>query len=166
MKKTRLIITILLLICITENIYATVPEFDDEGSKLNLWIPGFLMKIAGSIAEDFVEGENAAAIDILNKFGTMTICIREGEYYRDKSDKKITRKIERMEKRNYQELVSVISDGEKVNMSIKENKQGNIKRMVVLVDDPGKTYVFIKIACNFTPDDISQLTKHFTDLKN
>lgn len=166
MKKIQTLITLFLLITISKNMQATVPEFEEEGSKLNLWIPGFLMKVATSIAEDFVEGEDAAEFDLLSKFGGMTICIREGEFYKDKSDKKITRKIERLEKRNYQELVSIISDRESVNMSIKENKKGIIKRMVVLVDDPGETYVFLKMHCKFSPDDISQITKHFTDIKN
>ena len=162
MKKFQLIIAALLFAAITNNVYATIPEIEDEGSKLNLWIPGFLIKMAAEIAEDHVEGEDAAAVEMLRKFGSMTICIREGNCYKDKSDKKITRKIDRLEKRNYDELLSVVSDGEKVNMSIRKNKKGKIKRLVVLVDDPGETYVFVKMHCKFSPGDIAELTEQFT----
>lgn len=47
------------------------------------------MKMAAGIAEEHVDGQDAAAVDLLRKFGNTTICIREGEYYKEKQIKKL-----------------------------------------------------------------------------
>ncbi|MFI5171260.1 MAG: DUF4252 domain-containing protein [Chitinophagales bacterium] len=167
MKKIQIFIATCLLIIFSSSMLAATPQNgpdnDKEGTRLNIWIPGFLLKAAAEIAEDFVEGEEKEAVDMLKNFGTMTICVREGDYYNEKSDKKMMRKMKRIEKRDYEELVSVISDGEKVNMSIKENHHGKIKRLVILVDDSEATYVFVKMHCKISADDISKLTQGLMD---
>ncbi len=140
---------------------SNTPKFDDNSTKLNLWIPGFLVKMVAEIAEDHVEGEEAATVEIMRKFGGITISIREGEYYSDKSDKKMTRKLNRMEKRNFEDLLSVKSEDANVNLSIRENKRGKIKRLVVLVDEPGETFVYVKMHCRLTPENIADITKQF-----
>ncbi len=162
MKKLLLVLPVFLLITFSGNTYAsTEPKLEDNATKLNLWIPGFLVKMAAEIAEDHVEGEEAAAIDLMRKFGSITISIREGEYYSDKFDKKMTRKLSRMDKRNFEELVSVKSEDANVNLSIRENKRGKIKRLVVLVDEPGETFVYVKMHCRLSVDDITKLTNQF-----
>ena len=162
MKKLLLILPVLLLITFSGKSYASdAPKLEDDATKLNLWIPGFLVKMAAEIAEDHVEGEEAAAIDLMRKFGGITISIREGEYYNDKSDKKMTRKLNRMEKRNFEDLVSVKSEDANVNLSIRENKRGKIKRLVVLVDEPGETFVYVKMHCRLSVEDITKLTNQF-----
>ena len=162
MKKLLLILPVILLITFSGKTYASdAPKFDDGATKLNLWIPGFLVKMVAEIAEDHVEGEEAAAIDLMRKFGGITISIREGEYYCDKSDKKMTRKLNRMEKRNFEDLVSVKSEDANVNLSIRENNRGKIKRLVVLVDEPGETFVYVKMHCRLSVEDITKLTGQF-----
>ena len=162
MKKLLLILPVVLLITFSGKTYASdAPKFDDDATKLNLWIPGFLVKMVAEIAEDHVEGEEAAAIDLMRKFGGITISIREGEYYCDKSDKKMTRKLNRMEKRNFEDLVSVKSEDANVNLSIRENNRGKIKRLVVLVDEPGETFVYVKMHCRLSVEDITKLTGQF-----
>ena len=137
-------------------------ESNDDDTKLNLWIPGFLIKMAAGIASDHVDGEDAMAIDFIHKIGNMNICIREGEFYTDKTDKKVTRKLNRLEKKDYEQLVSVFTSEEKVNISIKENKKGKIKRMVVIVDEKDETYVYLKMNCKITPEDISKLVGNYS----
>lgn len=168
MKNFRLILTLLTIVLLSQSAFAATPEVPapDEmsSSKINLWIPGFLMKMAAEIADDHVDDiEDEQAIDLLRKFGNTTICIREGEYYKDRTDKKMTRKLERMERNNYSELMSVITAEEQVNISIKENKKGKIKRMVVLVDEKDNTYVFLKMNCRLSIDDISKVCNQFTE---
>ena len=162
MKKLLLILPGILLITFSGKAYASdAPKFDDDATKLNLWITGFLVKMVAERAEDHVEGEEAAAIDLMRKFGGITISIREGEYYCDKSDKKMTRKLNRMEKRNFEDLVSVKSEDANVNLSIRENNRGKIKRLVVLVDEPGETFVYVKMHCRLSVEDITKLTGQF-----
>lgn len=75
----------------------------------------------------------------------------------------MTRKLDRMERKNYSELMSVITAEEQVNISIKENKKGKIKRMVLLVDEKDNTYVFLKMNCKLSIDDISKVCSQFTE---
>ena len=158
-KLLLLLLPVLLLMTFSGKTFASeAPKFDDNSTKLNLWIPGFLVKMVAEIAEDHVEGEEAAAVELMRKFGGITVSIREGEYYSDKSDKKMTRKLNRMEKRNFEELVSVKSEDANVNLSIRENKRGKIKRLVVLVDEPGETFVYVKMHCRLSLEDITKLT--------
>jgi len=163
MKKLLLLLPVIMLMTFSGNSFASnTPKFDDNSTKLNLWIPGFLVKMVAEIAEDHVEGEEVAAVEIMRKFGGITISIREGEYYCDKSDKKMTRKLNRMEKRNFENLVSVKSEDANVTLSIRENNRGKIKRLVVLVDEPGETFVYIKMHCRLSPENIVDITKQFS----
>ena len=73
----------------------------------------------------------------------------------------MTRKLNRMEKRNFEDLVSVKSEDANVNLSIRENNRGKIKRLVVLVDEPGETFVYVKMHCRLSVEDITKLTGQF-----
>ena len=159
----NLLIIIFLFAAVMPASASEAPE--KEGTKLNLWIPGFLIRIAGSIADDHLDGDEAMALEMLEKIGDVNICVREGSYYSDKSGKKITRKLNRLEKRDYEELLSVNSEGERVNMSIKTSASGKIKRLVVLVDEPDETYVYLKLHCRISPEDIGRIAKGFSDNK-
>ena len=163
MKKIWILIPLFAVFAWT-SAQAEGPAPEEESTKLNLWIPGFLVKMAAEIAEDHVDQEDAAAIDMLHKFGTMTVCIREGAAYTDKTDKKMTRKLNRVNNRDYEQLVSVYSDGDKVNVSVKSNARGKIKRMVVLVDEPGETFVFVKMHCRIDPKDIGKIANNFREV--
>jgi hypothetical protein len=166
MKKLIAIIPVIAIMMMSANVYAgggvdpETPAGSDD-TKLNLWIPGFLVKMAAEIADDHVTGEDEAAVDLLRKFGSATICIREGDSYTEKTDKKITRKLDRMERKNYEALISVNSDGETVNISIKENKRGKIKRMVILVDEQDETFVYLKLNCRLDMDDVATVCKEY-----
>ncbi len=162
MKKFNAILAILILILCSQNVFAAAPENHDENStKLNLWIPGFLVKMVAEIAEDHVDGQEVAAVDFLHKFGSISLSVREGEYYQDKTDKKMTRKLNRMDKYNYEDLIAVKSADANVNICIRENKKGKIKRLVVLVDEPGETYAFIKVHCRISADDIKNIVTQY-----
>ncbi|MBK7444104.1 MAG: DUF4252 domain-containing protein [Chitinophagales bacterium] len=169
MKKFTAIIASAAFILISSTSFAgngnnndsTNTADDASSTKLNLWIPGIFMKMAAGIAEEHVDGQDAAAVDLLRKFGNTTICIREGEYYKEKTDKKVTRKMNRMERKNYEALVSINSEGEKVNISIKENKRGKIRRMVVLVDEQDESFVFIKLNCRLEMQDIAEVCNNY-----
>lgn len=156
MKKLITLILIVSAASIAQANTTPAPE-PEESTKLNLWIPGLVMKMAAGIAENHLDPEDRAAADLIRKFGSMNICIREGEAYADRTDKKITRKLDRMERRNYEDLMSVRTDEETVKMSIRTNKHDKIKRMVILVDEKDETFVYLKMHCRLKVDDISSL---------
>jgi len=134
----------------------------EDGEKLNLWIPSLLINIAADIAEDHIEEEEEIAIAFMDKIGNINICIREGKYYSDRTDKKVTRKLDRMERKNYEEMVSIITPDERVNLSIKQNKNGKIKRIVLIVDESGESYVYLKVNCRIKPEDLTKLIEAYS----
>lgn len=136
-------------------------DAEDDGTKLNLWIPGFLVKMAGNIVE---EHESKIHGDMLKKFGSITICIREGNKYSDKTDKKISRKIQRLDRKNYEALVKVNAEDAFVDVRIKENKKGYIKRLAVIVDETEETYVYLNMHCRIKPEDIATLVNHMDEI--
>ncbi len=160
MKKILLPAVLFCLFAANSNTVNAAPVENpdvEESTKLNLWIPGFVVKLAADMVDDHLEGEEAAAVDFMRKLGSMNICIREGAAYRDGYDAKMTRKLNRMDRRNYEPLMQVLSDEEKVNMSIRTNKRDKIKGLVVMVNEPGETFVFVKMRCNLKPEDITTL---------
>jgi hypothetical protein len=156
MKK---ICVTLMLFITSAAMYAGTPNDSDdaEGTKLNLWIPGFLVKMAGNIVEDY---ENEVQGNFIKKFGSVTICVREGDKYSERTDKKITRKMNRLDRKNYENLLKVNDAEAKVKLRIKENKKGYIKRLVIIADETGETYVYLNIHCKLKPEDISTLVKN------
>ncbi|MBC8046239.1 MAG: DUF4252 domain-containing protein [Fimbriimonadaceae bacterium] len=160
MKK--IITASVILIITSTSIFAisTNNTGEDGGVKLNLWIPGLLIKMCADIVENHV-GE--AEGDLVKKFGGMTICIREGDKYSDKTDKKVTRKINRLDKKNYVPLVRVNEENTTVDVRIKENKKGTIKRFVCIVDEKDETFVYVKMHCRLKPGDIAELVNKMND---
>lgn len=161
--KKLLTITMLCLLFNAHDLHANTPE--KEGTKLNLWIPGLLIKVFTGISNDYISDnqiEEKAAMEFASKIGNINLCVREGDYY-NVSDAKIERKLNRMQKKEYEELLRVIDDGTQVNVSIKQKKNGNIKRVIVLVDETDETFVYAKINCNVALTDIQQLIQN-TDL--
>ncbi len=165
MKKLTFLLTITALVFCAPQLHAAPQSADDENStRLNLWIPGFVVRMAAELAEDHAQPVDADAINMLHAMGSMTVCIREGAYYKEKTDAKLTRKLARIEKRDFEELISVYDEGTKVNISTRSKQNGKIKRLVVMVDEPGETYVFVKLHCNLSPQDIPAMTKQFRNI--
>lgn len=169
MKNLTLVLFTVSLLMIQNNVFAathSAPVIDEgsESTRINLWIPGIFMKMAAEIAENHVDNDHLAAVDLIHKIGNTTICIREGEYYQARTDKKMTRKLNRMERQDYEALVSVISEGESVNISIRENKHGKIKRMVVLVDEKDETFVYVKMNCRLKMEDVAKVCNQYIEL--
>lgn len=172
MKKIIIYSAIAAFLINSSKAQATTPDSltdinestEQSSTRLSLWIPGIVMKMAAEIAGNHVDNEAAAAVDLIRKFGNTTICIREGKYYKDKTDKKMTRKINRMERHDYEQLLSVIAGDEHVNISIRENKRGKIKRMVILVDEKDKSYVFVKMNCRLKMEDVAKVCNQYTGI--
>lgn len=135
------------------------PSEDDESTKLNLWIPGFLVKWVADMMDDELTGEEAVTVDFMRNLGSMNICIREGEKYATEMDNKMQRKLNRLDRRDYQSLMSVITDEERVEMQVRTNKQNTIKRVVVMVHEESETFVYVKMHCRLKPDEVGQLLK-------
>lgn len=151
----RLIIFVLLA-CIGVSSFAR--NDGEDGTKLSLWIPGFLVKMAAGIAEEHTDELDAS---MLKHIGSISIFVREGDAYNGSYDRKAARKVRRLDKRNFEDLVTVYEESTQVHIKLKENKRGVVKRLAVLVDDKEETFVFVKINCRLTPDEINQLVNSY-----
>ena len=150
----------ILFLCCTASMHA---GNDDEGTKLNLWIPGFLIRTVGNIAGHDQDDDDAyMASQMLSKLGDINVCIREGKYYDRRADAKITRKLNRLQEKNYEDLVSVKSDGTTVKLSIRQNKKGKIKNVAAVIDDGNETFVYCKVHCRLSENDLQQLVAEAT----
>lgn len=138
---------------------ASEPNEEDESTKLNLWIPGFLVKWVADMMDDELEGEEAMAVDFMRNLGSMNICIREGEKYATEMDNKMQRKLNRLERRDYASLMRVVTDEERVEMQVRTNKHNTIKRVVVLVHEDDEAFVYVKMHCKLKPDEVGELLK-------
>lgn len=159
--KSAYILSMATILLFLNNAQAAQPE--KEGTKVNIWIPGILIKLATDIAEDYIPEEEAdvqMVMALAGKIGDINVCVREGDYY-NVSDKKITRKINKLQKRNYEPLIKVIEDETHVQISIKQKKNGNIKRLAVLVDEKDETYVYAKMNCNIRMKDIGRMLSQY-----
>jgi hypothetical protein len=159
-NKIFALVSLCLVVCIA---FATnqAGQHDEDGTKLNLWIPGFLVKIVGSTVADY-EDEDLG--EFLTKFGSVTICIREGSKYTERTDKKLTRKINRLDKKNYEPLLKVHDEEAVVQIRLKENKKGIIKRVVILADEKYEAYVYLNIHCRLNYSDIDMLSKAVSEM--
>ncbi|MFN3940122.1 MAG: DUF4252 domain-containing protein [Chitinophagales bacterium] len=132
-----------------------------EGTKLNIWIPGILVKLATDIAEDYMDNDAAdAMLAMAGTIGDINVCVREGDYY-NFSDKKLVRKLNKLQERNYASLVTVIEEQTQVQLSIKQKKNGNLKRLVVLVDEKEESFVYIKMHCNIDIQKVGTLLRQY-----
>jgi len=146
---------LLLLVCSVGSLHAAdETSWPEEGTRLSLWIPGFLVKTAAGIAADKTGDPD---LSILKNIGSVSLVVREGSAYSGTYDKKIERKLRRMDRREYEELVAVHDEGAEVHLHIRENRKGTVKRMIVLVDDHESTFVFVSMHCSFKPEDLQSV---------
>jgi hypothetical protein len=153
MNKVCLVL-VFFVIAGSVNAGNSYPPGDEEGTRLNLWIPVFLIKAAAGMASEYT-GEVEAGY--LAKMGSISLCVREGNQYNQGYDKKVQRKLNRMEKREFEELITVYDEATEVHIHMRQNDQGVIRRLVVLVDDQTETFVFVKVNCRIKAEDISSL---------
>ncbi len=76
---------------------------DNDGTKLNLWIPGLVIKMAGNIATNQIDDGHISK-ELFKNIGIINLCVREGDEYNNRTDKKITGKLNNMEKKSYEQL--------------------------------------------------------------
>jgi len=154
MKKI-LFLTTLLTLSIAA-VQAADPE-PEESTSINLWIPGLFVKWVAGIADDHLKGEEAAALELVQHLGSMTVCVREGAAYTAGTDKKIARKLDRLDRREYTELLTVRTDEEQVNIAVRINKREKIKGLALLVDEKENTLVYVHLRCRISAQELTHI---------
>lgn len=123
-------------------------EKSDDGSstKVSLYVPGFLMEMGSWFVPKKQEPELKSA---LQKIRSTSIVVREGEaYVQYNASRKYEKKINKLDRQQFEELVSVTTEEENVSVQLRQNKKHKIRQVVVLVDDGASSFVFLRLRCN------------------
>ena len=129
-------------------------QTSSASTKISLYIPGFLMKVGSW----FVNGEKSPEVkEALNKMRSVSICIREGSAYCDfNASGKYEKKLQKMRRQGFEEMISVNSENEKVSIALRQNNKGSIRQVVIIADDGEEEFVFLRLRCDFEADDIEK----------
>ena len=126
-----------------------------ESTKLSLYIPGFLMEVGSWFVDREEEPEAKTA---LSKMRSVSICVREGRAYKDfNASGKYEKKVAKMKRQHFEEMISVRDAGDRVSIQLRQNKKEKIRQVVVIADDGCEEFVFLRLRCNIHPDDLKKI---------
>ena len=124
-----------------------------DNTKLSLYIPGFLMKVGSWFVKEEKDPETKAA---LTKMRSISICVRDGDAYDEYYSVKYDKKMDHLKHQKFEPLVTVYDNEEKVSIQVKQNKKDKIRQVVIITDDGSSEYVFLRVRCNVSMDDIKK----------
>ncbi len=159
--KRILFISGLIVVFLTTSAFSAFnfekPVFSEkDGAKVSLWIPGFAFKMGSWFVPRHEEPELKY---LLKKIKSLKVKVREGQHYKTAMTKEFHRLNNKLIRQNFEELVTVNDEDAKVVVKLKEKANGNISDFVVLVDDREEAFVYVKMKCNLSMNDISKLMK-------
>lgn len=125
-----------------------------SGTKISVWIPGFLIKMAAGFIE-----EDEDVKDLIRQIGSVSVTVLEGSYYFEKNFGWVNRKVKGLKKHKMESLVKIQSGNELVEINMRVNKRQVIKRIAILVDD-GKAFVLLNLRCRIQLEDLSKFINH------
>ena len=165
MKKILLSIICFLPVAL----FAGNPPSKEEGgnssdnTKISLYVPGFIMRVGSWLVPEEKDPEVKVA---LTKLRSTSIVVREGCAYTEyHASNKYNRKLHQLKRQDFEELVNVSDDDDKVSVQLRENKNGTIRQVVILADDGEESFVFLRVRCNVTMDDIKRWIKSDRQVK-
>ncbi len=121
---------------------------------MSLWIPGFAFKMGSWFVPKHEEPELKY---LLKKIKSLKVKVREGEHYKKAMNVEYEKISKRLDKQNFEELITVHNAEANAIIKLKEKPNGNISDFVVLVDDKEDTFAYVKMKCNLSMEDISKL---------
>ncbi len=152
MKRSSFLLLLFFPIMVLASPHAEqVPTSSEEGTRLSLWIPGFLIKTGAGI----VAKEEPQLADLLRHVGSVTVNVVEGDKMDARHERKADRRIQRYQKRHFKSLITVLTADEKVQVSVKWRKD-RIRRLVVVVLGADE-YVHVNMKCNFSLPELLSL---------
>ena len=159
MKKVIIFIAVFIIVISNITAAPILPQIEESGngSKVSIYIPGFLFK-AGSLFID--KKEDKEVRKFVSQIRGVQILVREGEYYKSRYDKKYQRIVRKMDKKGFDSLLSVRNEGTSADISIRENKKGKIRQVVVMVDEQD-TFVLLRIKGNIDLNKLLELSQEF-----
>ena len=134
--------------------YSLEKSADESSTKVSLYVPGFLMEMGSWFVPKKQEPELKSA---LQKIRSTSIVVREGEaYVQYNASRKYEKKINKLDRQQFEELVSVTTEEENVSVQLRQNKKNKIRQVVVLVDDGTSSFVFLRVRCNIGEKELKK----------
>ena len=134
--------------------YSLEKSADESSTKVSLYVPGFLMEMGSWFVPKKQEPELKSA---LQKIRSTSIVVREGDaYLQYNASRKYEKKINKLDRQQFEELVSVTTEEENVSVQLRQNKKNKIRQVVVLVDDGTSSFVFLRVRCNIGEKELKK----------
>ena len=134
--------------------YSLEKSADESSTKVSLYVPGFLMEMGSWFVPKKQEPKLKSA---LQKIRSTSIVVREGEaYVQYNASRKYEKKINKLDRQQFEELVSVTTEEENVSVQLRQNKKNKIRQVVVLVDDGTSSFVFLRVRCNIGEKELKK----------
>lgn len=135
-------------------------HIDKEAEVFSISASTFIARpIVKNALKDEGDEESEAVKNLVSKLRGVRVLVIENQQDYSKINKRLDKYLK---KKNYEEWISVISEGDRINISAKM-KSNKIKRLLVSVNSSDGESVFVRLKGKFALDDISESIGTLTD---
>ena len=133
--------------------------FGDTEAKVEVSLKQPMLKLVS----EFTKNEDPELFNILGKLAVVRVFVFEADdKFTDKFDNQSSKTIKMLDNKGWERVVRVREDNEHVYVYLKPStKYDFIEGIVVLAIEDGDEAVFVNIAGEIHPDDVSTLGHHF-----
>ncbi len=135
-------------------------QIDSDAEVMSVSVSTFLAKpIVKKALQDDDDEESEAITKLVSSLRGVRVLVIENQSDFTKINKRLDNYLNR---KHYEEWVSVVSDGDRVKLNAKV-KSNKIKRLMVSVNSTDGESVFVRLKGKFSLDDISESIGTLTD---
>jgi|GEM_PF-2580886 len=128
-----------------------------EGSHINVWIPGLLIRQMGKVA---LKEANERRILSLMPGNTHIKVLTGNKMTPARMTPSIRRYKKRLSRGSYLELAGLRTGSRNIGIAMKRKRNGNIKFMILIHDKD--TFAFLKSKTRFSPQELVSLLQRFS----
>ncbi len=135
-------------------------HIDREAEVFSISASTFIARpIVKNALKDEADEESEAVMNLVSKLRGVRVLVIENQHDYTKINKHLDSYLKR---KKYEEWISVISEGDRINLSAK-TRSGKIKRLLISVNSTDGESVFVRLKGKFSLDDISDSIGMLTD---
>ena len=144
----------------TKSINQFYRKYKHSEEVFNITVPGWLIKLGAGIAKSQAETpEERAAFQMVKKFKKLKFMVMEDDNLVTPRD--YNRLISGVQSESFEELLSVRSDGARINFYIRD-KQETIKNMLILVHE-ADSFIMVSAKTKLKLEEIADLVNQALD---
>lgn len=146
MRKTSLIILLVLSGCFYELAAQTFPKVrsDMRGKNVSIWVP----RMTVNFVKLLLPQDRSVAKEVLPDLKSLRIKVVNGDYYKNRFERKFTRQNRRIDKNpRYNSILDRDGKNRDIRFVVKRNRKGEKKKTVYLANSD-RGYTMIKVGGN------------------